>query len=162
MRFDHTVKTGAAPGDVWAVWADVARWPGWDIELESASVEGGRLALGARGTLKPRRGPASRLVVSEFESGEGYAFVTRLPLCDLVVRRRLGEDGDGGTAFTHEVAFVGPLSFLFGAILGGRFRAALPRVMESVRRIAEGRTEAEHTSLRTSKAGGDDEKKGAR
>lgn len=137
MRFDHTVRTSAAPGDVWAVWADVPRWPEWDIELESASIEGGRFVLGARGTLRPRRGPASSFVVSEFEPEEGYAFATRLPLCELVVRRWLGESGDGGTTFTHEVSFVGPLSPLFGALLGGRFRAALPAVMENVRAIAE-------------------------
>lgn len=162
MRLEHTTSTGAAPGDVWAVWTDVERWPERDEKLESASVDGGRMALGAKGTLKPNRAPASPFVVSEFGPEEGYAFATRLPLCELVVRRRLGKDSDGGTAFTHEVAFVGPLSFLFGAILGGRFRAALPRVMESVRRIAEGRTEAEDTSLRTSEASGDDERKGAR
>lgn len=161
MRFAHTLRTEAAPGDVWAVWSDVARWPEWDVELESASIEGGRLALGARGTLRPRRGPTSSFVVSEFEPEEGYAFATRLPLCQLVVRRRLRED-DGGTAFTHEVSFVGPFSFLFGTVLGGRFRAALPGVMEGVRRIAKGSTEAEDTSLRTSKADGDDKRKGAR
>lgn len=136
MRFDHTVTTSAAPGDVWAVWADVARWPEWDVELESASIEGGRLASGAKGTLRPKRGPASSFLVSEFEPEEGYAFTTRLPLCELVVRRRLGGDGDS-TTFTHEVSFVGPLSFLFGALLGWRFQAALPGVMENVRRIAE-------------------------
>lgn len=87
MRFDHKVSTQAVPGDVWAVWTDVARWPEWDIELESACVEGGWLALGARGTLRPKRGPASRFVVSEFEPERGYAFGTRLPLCELVVRR---------------------------------------------------------------------------
>jgi hypothetical protein len=52
-----------------------------------------------------------------------------------VVRRRLG--GDVDTAFTHEVSFVGPLSFLFGFLLGRRFRSALPGVMENVRRVAE-------------------------
>ncbi len=137
MRFDHTVRTSAAPGDVWAVWADVARWPEWDVELESASIEGGRLALGAKGTIMPHRGPASSFIVSEFEPEEGYAFTTRLPLCELVVRRRLDGDGDGGTTFTHEVSFVGSFSFLFGALLGRRFQAALPGVMENVCRIAE-------------------------
>jgi hypothetical protein len=130
------------PGDVWAVWTDVGRWPEWDTELESASVEGGRLALGASGTLEPRSGPASSFVVSEFEAERGYAFTTRLPLCELVVRRRLGEDRDGTTAFTHEVSFRGPLSFLFGFLLGRRFRAALPGVMENVRRTAESRYRA--------------------
>ena len=140
MRFEHTLKTCAAPDDVWAVWADVERWPEWDVELRSASVEGGRLALGARGTLEPKRGPASRFVISEFEPGRGYAFATRLPLCRLVVRRRLEEGTEGGALFTHEVTFVGPLSAPFGFLLGGRFRAALPGVMENVRRTAETRT----------------------
>lgn len=135
MRFDHTMRTNAAAGDVWAVWTDVARWPEWDGEFESAYIEGGRIALGARGSLRPRRGPASSFVVSEFEPEKGYAFSTRLPLCELVIRRRLGRDG--GTTFTHEVSFVGPLSYLFGALLGRRFRAALPGVMENVRSIAE-------------------------
>jgi len=141
--FDHTVGTVAMPGDVWEVWTDVARWAEWDTELESASVEGEGLALGANGTLRPDRGPTSSFVVSEFEPGRGYAFTTRLPLCELVVRRRLGEeDGDGGIAFTHEVSFHGPLSFLFGSLLGRRFRAALPEVMENVRRTAESRFRA--------------------
>jgi hypothetical protein len=140
MRFDHTVATVARPEDVWAVWTDVARWPEWDTELESASVEGGRLALGASGTLRPRSGPSTTFVVSEFEPEEGYAFKTHLPLCELVVRRRFG--GGGTTAFTHEVSFVGPLSFPFGLLLGRRFRAALPGVMENVRRIAESRYRA--------------------
>ena len=142
MRFDRTLSTVATPGDVWAVWTDVSRWSEWDTKLESASVEGGRLAMGASGTLEPRSGPTSSFVVSEFEPERGYAFTTRLPLCELVVRRRLGEDRDGTTAFTHEVSFRGPLSFLFGFLLGRRFRAALPGVMENVRRIAESRHRA--------------------
>jgi hypothetical protein len=102
MRFDNTLRTEATPEDVWAVWTDVARWPEWDVELESASIKGGQLALGASGTLRPRRGAISSFVVSEVVPKEGYAFATRLPLCELVVRRRLRKDGDGGTAFTHE------------------------------------------------------------
>ena len=60
----------------------MARWPEWDAEVESASVEGGGLALGAGGTLRPDRRPTSSFVVSEFEPGRGYAFTMRLPLCE--------------------------------------------------------------------------------
>ena len=155
MRFHHTVVTVAAPADVWAVWTDVVRWPTWDTELESASIEADGLALGAGGTLKPRRGPASAFIVTEFEDDRGYAFATRLPWGKLVVRRRLNEHCGGGTAFTHEVSFVGPLSFLFGVLLGRRFRAALPGVMENVRRIAESR----YRGTLPSRPGGEDERR---
>jgi Polyketide cyclase / dehydrase and lipid transport len=161
MRFAHTVGTVAMPGDVWAVWTDVDRWPEWDTELESASIEGVRLAPGAGGTLRPERGPTSSFVVSEFEPERGYAFTTQLPLCKLVVRRRLGEDGNGGTAFTHEVSFVGSLSFLFGTLLGRRFRAALPGVMENVRLMAESRYRSREASSDSAHSSGGSKKGGA-
>lgn len=100
------------------------RWPEWDDKLESASIESGWLALSTSGTLKPKRLPVSSFIVSDFEAEAGYAFATRLPLCELVVRRP--REDDGGTTFTYEVSFVGPLSFLFGSFLGGRFPAPLP------------------------------------
>ena len=136
MKFEHTVGTAAPPERIWKLWTDVERWPVWDTELASASLEKD-FEPGARGTLKPRRGPASTLVVSDLKPGESYVFTTRLPLCELKVGRRLVCRDDGGTFFTHEVSFVGPLSFLFGSLLGRRYREFLPRVMDNLRRIAE-------------------------
>ena len=136
MRFEHTVETVASPGKIWGLWTDVERWPAWDTELASASLDGD-FVRGARGTLKPRRGPASAFVISKLTPGESYVFVTRLPLCELRVERRLARR-TGGTTFTHEVTFVGPLSFLFGSLLGRRYRESLPVVMGNLRRIAEG------------------------
>ena len=139
MRFSHTVRTTAPPEEIWSLWTDVARWPDWDTELASASLDGD-FGLGATGTLKPERGPASRFTIAELSPGEGYAFMIGLPLCRLGVARRLAREA-GGTSFTHEVSFEGPLSFVFGALLGGRYRWALPGVMENLRGEAEGAAE---------------------
>lgn len=137
MKFEHTVRTSASPQRIWAIWTDVPRWPGWDTELVSASIPDGRFALGVTGTVRPRTGPASTFSVSELEPGTSYAFMTRLPLCRLVVRRQLMAEPAGGTRFTHQVTFAGPLSGLFGVLLGRRFRSALPGVMDNIRVIAE-------------------------
>ena len=135
MKFAHTVETTAPPEKIWAAWTDVKRWPEWDTELASASLEGS-FALGAKGKLKPKRGPAARFSISELIPGESYAFTTRLPMCELKVRRHLTRK-DGGARFTHEVSFVGPLSTVFANLLGRRYREALPVVMENLRNIAE-------------------------
>jgi Polyketide cyclase / dehydrase and lipid transport len=135
MKFAHTVETTAPPEKIWAAWTDVKRWPEWDTELASASLEGS-FALGAKGKLKPKRGPAARFSISELIPGESYTFTTRLPLCELKVRRHLTLK-DGGACFTHEVSFVGPLSTVFANLLGRRYREALPVVMENLRNIAE-------------------------
>lgn len=136
MKFAHTVETTAPPEKIWGAWTDVERWPEWDTELDSAALDGG-FALGAKGKLKPKSSPASRFFISELIPGEGYAFITRLPLCELKVDRHLTRKEGGGAFFTHEVSFVGPLSFVFGNLLGRRYREALPVVMEHLRRIAE-------------------------
>lgn len=136
MKFDHTVETTAPPEKIWGARTDVERWPEWDTELASAALDGS-FALGAKGKLKPKSGPASRFFISELTPGESYAFTTRLPLCELKVRRYLTRRDSGGAFFTHEVSFVGPLSFVFGNLLGRRYREALPVIMENLRKIAE-------------------------
>src|SRR3712207_9215712 len=97
MNFDHTVETAAPPEKIWAAWTDVKRWPQWDTELASASLDGG-FAVGAKDKPKPKRGPASDFTISELTPGESYAFTTRLPLCELKVRRHLHRK-DGGAVF---------------------------------------------------------------
>ena len=136
MKFDHTVETSAPPEKIWAAWTDVECWPEWDTELDSASLDGS-FALGTKGRVKPKRGPAARFSISELIPGESYTLTTRLPLCELKVSRRLTRNDDSGTFFIHVVSFVGPLCFVFGNLLGRRYREALPVVMENLRKIAE-------------------------
>jgi uncharacterized protein YndB with AHSA1/START domain len=135
MKFAHTIETTAPPEKIWGAWTDVEHWPQWDTELASAALDGS-FALGTKGRLKPKRGPAARFSISELIPGESYTFTTRLPLCGLKVRRHLTRK-DGGAFFTHEVSFVGPLSFVFGNLLGRRYREALPVIMENLGKTAE-------------------------
>jgi uncharacterized protein YndB with AHSA1/START domain len=136
MKFAHTIETSAPPEKIWGAWTDVEHWPQWDTELASAALDGS-FALGATGSLKTKRGPVSRFTISELIPRVSYSFTTRLPLCELKVRRRLTRKEGGGAYFTHEVSFVGPLSFVFGNLLGRRYREALPTVMENLLKIAE-------------------------
>lgn len=136
LQFDHTVETTAPSEKIWAAWTDVECWPQWDTELASAALDGS-FALGAKGRVKPKRGPAAGFSISELMPGESYTFTTRLPLCELKVRRHLIRKESGGAFFTHEVSFVGPLSFVFANLLGQRYREALPVVMENLKKIAE-------------------------
>lgn len=137
MKFSHTLKTTASPEAIWTVWTDVGRWPEWDSELVSSTLEGA-FQLGATGTLIPKQGPSSRFVISQVSWGECYTFTTKLPLCNLHVRRYLQRD-QGSLLFTHEVSFEGPLAIVFSRVLGKRFESVLPSVMVAMNQIAEAR-----------------------
>ncbi len=134
MTFSHSTPTHALPERVWAVWTDVANWPRWDTELVSASLTG-PFEQGARGTLKPRGAPVSSFVLSEVTPGQSYTFTTALPLGKLHVRRYLTR-GETLT-FTHEVGFTGLSAPVFSALLGARYRKALPEAMQKLRALAE-------------------------
>lgn len=135
MHFSHSLATTATPAKIWSIWTDVEGWPTWDTELSRAALDGD-FAVHARGTLKPLRGPSSTFVITSPTPGQGYAFMTRLPLCRLTVQRTLDTDG-AHTGFTHAVRFDGPLSFLWGRALGRRYQRMLPQVMERIRLRAE-------------------------
>jgi hypothetical protein len=134
-RFSYTLKTIAAPEVIWQIWTDVDRWADWDTELKDACLKGD-FALNAVGKLTPRKGRVSEFRVSQLNLGQSYTFTIALPLCKLNIHRYLSCESDG-IYFTHEVTFSGILAFLFGLLLGRDFRAALPRVMENVKQIAE-------------------------
>ncbi|NEQ46569.1 MAG: polyketide cyclase [Leptolyngbya sp. SIOISBB] len=135
MKFRHTVETFATPEKIWAIWTDVEHWPRWDTELQEAFLNG-PFELGAMGKLTPKRGRVSTFRISQFNLGTSYTFTVRLPLCTLNVHRYLVSRA-GTTYFTHEVSFRGLLAFIFGLFLGRQFKAALPDVMNRVKRIAE-------------------------
>jgi hypothetical protein len=135
MKFSHTLKTTAVPAKIWLVWTDVAHWSEWDTELRDALLEGA-FGLGSIGQLTPKTGRVARFKVSQFNPGESYTLTVALPLASLNIRRYLKIQSDG-VYFTHEVSFGGILAFVFGFLLGRRFRSVLPSVMANVKRIAE-------------------------
>ncbi len=135
MKFSHTVKTSASPAQIWAIWIDVERWSEWDTELLDSHLES-FFQLRAIGKLTPKKGQVSTFRISQFSEGKSYTFTVKLPLCRLNVYRHLQSRSDW-TEFTHEVSFQGLLAFVFGLLLGRKFQAALPGVMENVKQIAE-------------------------
>jgi hypothetical protein len=139
MKFSHTLKTSASAAKIWRIWTDVERWGEWDTELYAARLDTA-FELGAIGKLTPKRGSVSTFKISQFSPGESYKFTIKLPLCRLNVHRYLRERPDG-LYFTHEVSFQGLFAVIFGLLLGRKFKAVLPSVMQNVKQIAESECE---------------------
>jgi N-acyl homoserine lactone hydrolase len=130
-------ETSASPASVWRMWTDVSTWPRWDTELASASLEGG-FARGNTGNLKTTDGTTASFEVVAVEPGVRAVFATSLPLGKMIITRSLVALPNGGTRFTHDVAFVGASSPLFSRLLGARYRTALPMVMGQLAHVAGG------------------------
>ncbi|MFK7928110.1 MAG: SRPBCC family protein [Myxococcota bacterium] len=133
-HFAHTLTTTAALEAIWELWTDVQTWPSWDKEVESAHLDG-PIALGQTGRLSSE-GRETRIEISTWNPVKSYCFTTRLPLGSLVITRTL-RTGEGLTRLTHDVELRGLGGRLLAPLLGPRFRAALPVVMQRWVELAE-------------------------
>ncbi|TAE22633.1 MAG: polyketide cyclase [Candidatus Kapaibacterium sp.] len=136
-HFSLSVQINSPREKVWQTLIDVPTWHEWDTELKQARLLD-EFALGAKGVLTPLTGPTLNFVISELVPYQSYTFKTKMPLGWLVINRTLTVKNET-TEFTDEIAFTGFLKRIFGAMLGGRFRAVLPEVMNNFKTIVEGR-----------------------
>ncbi|MFK7972059.1 MAG: SRPBCC family protein [Bacteroidia bacterium] len=134
--FSHTDSSVASPEAIWAVWTDVSSWHRWDSGLRSASLKDGQFRLGAKGHLRPDKGPRARFRISALQEGKSYTLETAIPFGKLIVERSL-EVKSGKTFFTHTVRFTGLLKGFFSKKLGARYEKMLPGVMHTIKDIAE-------------------------
>jgi hypothetical protein len=134
-KTEHTTQTAATPTQLWAYYAEPHRWPEWDHEVVSASING-PFAAGNTGTLKPASGPKAKMHFTEVTPERSFTDVTPLPLATMAFEHVI-EPTDAGCRFTHRVTITGPLSGLFGRLIGRRIAAELPTAMRKLASLAE-------------------------
>ncbi len=134
-HFSDMISVDNSLEKVWGYLTDVNKWKDWDTELKSAVLHGD-FAIGAKGTLVPKKGPELPFHISEIVPMKSYTFKTKMPLGHLEIKRTL-EKKDGMTLFTDDIQFTGILKRFFGLMLGRSFQKVLPEVMQNFKRLVE-------------------------
>lgn len=138
--FEHSEYTAASPESVWALWSDVTTWPVWDRGVERVALEG-PFATGTNGTLKPTSGPQVRFELTDVRTAEGFADVTKLPLCRMRFEHSAFREGEL-TRVTHRVTIGGPATPLFSRVIGRGIAKGLPETVRTLARVAAARESA--------------------
>ncbi|MBZ4021699.1 hypothetical protein CKO11_04395 [Rhodobacter sp. TJ_12] len=136
MSQPQSIAISATPQAVFARYEAVETWARWDPEVSEVHLPEGLLA-GARGWLKPRKGPKSPIVVTAVDHGRSFTVESPLPLCKLRFHHRL-EETETGCTTTHWISFSGPLAFLFSMLAGPSIRAGLPQTLAGLKAECEG------------------------
>ncbi len=135
--FSEEITINSNPEQVFTLYEDVANWSSWDPDVSAASLSG-PFSPGTSGTLKPARGPESRIQLVHVDNNKAFTVQSKLPLCTLTFEHELFPDGST-TRVIHRVSFEGPLSFLFGRIIGGQIRKGLPGTLRGLKQAVEQR-----------------------
>src|SRR4051812_35040239 len=106
---EHSAGSSASAAAVWGVWADVDAWPGWNPTVSAVSFDG-PFADGALGSLKPSKGPRSKVELAEVRPAGGFVVQSRLMGARMRVEHEVVETRDGGSRVTERAVLDGPLA----------------------------------------------------
>jgi uncharacterized protein YndB with AHSA1/START domain len=130
------VDVAAPAATVYALYQDVAGWPRWDPDTAHAALSG-PWAVGTRGRLKPRKGLAVTMHLTQVEPNQSFTVECPVLGSRMVFEHTLTPLADGGTRVVHRVRFVGWLAPLLHATVGRDVRSGLPVTLERLKQLAQ-------------------------
>lgn len=134
-RYEET--TTLTCDELWPVLADVARWPEVDQNIEYLTI-GQPPAAGVPFVLKPKGGPRLKFVIGTFEAPSRYADVCRMPFVTMRTLHTLIPVARG-TTIRVDIKITGPLSQVWGRLVGRKHASGLPAQTERLINAARAR-----------------------
>lgn len=113
----RSVYIDAAPEEVWAVLADVERWPEWAGSMRNLEREDeGEFGLGSRARLEITGVPSSIWQVTEFTPGRSFTWESKARGVASLADHRIDPDG-GGTKLTLRTESSGLMATIFAPLI---------------------------------------------
>jgi Polyketide cyclase / dehydrase and lipid transport len=134
--YGRSLETKAAPEAVWRLWSDTSTWPSWNPDVEEVRLDR-PLSPGASGTMRTKSGGTHNVAITDVAPGryfvlqsDGVPATKLLFKCEVIA-------SSGGSRISQSVTLKGPLSFLFGPMMGGRIAQSFSPVLEGLSGAAE-------------------------
>jgi carbon monoxide dehydrogenase subunit G len=138
IHIDRTVNINASTERVWAVMADVERWPEWTESMKSVErLDSGEFGLGSTAKLKIRRSPSANVwTVTELMPNRSFTWETNSGGVKGVATHVIEPDGNGSKV-TLTVDLSGIVATLFGPMIAGQSRKNVEMEAEGLKRWCE-------------------------
>lgn len=122
MRVEETVDIAAPPEQVWAVLADLERWPTWTASMSAVRLlTPGPLAVGSRVEVRQPRLPKAVWTISALTPGRSFSWMSTGPGVRSVGDHEIAPAG-AGSQVTLRFTQSGPLAAVVGVLLSGLVR----------------------------------------
>ena len=137
MRNETSIDIDAPPERVWAVMADVERWPEWTPTMNSVRrLDGGDLRVGSRAKIKQPKLMGVTWQVTSLQPGRSFVWQNRSPGMLSVGGHEIEPLG-GGSRVRLWVEQTGPLSPVFGFFTRGMTQRYIRQEAEGLKRRSE-------------------------
>jgi uncharacterized membrane protein len=137
---EQQVDIDAPPDVVWAVMADVERWPEWTPSTRSVRLlDGGELRNTVRARVRLQGLAPSTWRVTEFDAGRAFTWDTQaMPGLRMAARHAVEPRADGSRV-TLSITSTGALARVTASMIGAMSRRGMRLEAAGLKRRAEER-----------------------
>ncbi|MEB3031698.1 SRPBCC family protein [[Mycobacterium] nativiensis] len=139
MRYTRTDTIAARPADVWAVLADIERWPDWTASMrEIIRLDSGPLRVGSTARVRQPSGRPMVWTVTELENERSFTWSAAAPGFRLTGYHEL-TPAEAGVTAVLTFTLAGPMAWLARMLAGGRVRRYVDMEADGLKRQSEHR-----------------------
>jgi len=143
MNSESTIEIDAPAPAVWAVFADVERWPDWTASVDRVTaLDGAGIEVGRRFEIEQPRLPRLVWEVTEVVPGTGWTWRQHSPGTTSLAVHEIVATGAERTLVRQRITQHGPL----GAVSGVLMRRLIRRYLRLEGEGLKARVEHEHHS----------------
>lgn len=138
MDIERVIEVAAPRERVWAVMADVARWPEWTASVTSVErLDAAPFGVGSRARVRQPRLPTAIWTVAEFEPGRFFAWRAVTPGLTSVGGHRVEAAGEQAVRVTLSITWRGPLAPVIRLLWGRLSRRYVEMEAQGLKRRCE-------------------------
>jgi Polyketide cyclase / dehydrase and lipid transport len=126
---EHSIETNVAPDAIWRAWAEVARWPEWNGDIERIELIG-PFAAGSMIAMTPHGQAPVKLRLAHVVEGE--RFVDEAEVAETVVRtmHRIEPLDNGAVRILYRLEASGPAAEAIGPAISADFDDTLRALVQ--------------------------------
>jgi uncharacterized membrane protein len=138
MDIARTIDIAAPPEQVWAVMADVERWPEWTASVTSVErLDERPFGIGSRARVRQPRLMVAVWTVTAFEAGRYFAWQNAVPGLKSVGGHRVEAADGNASRVTLSIDWSGPLAPLIRLFYGKLSRRYVEMEAQGLKRRCE-------------------------
>lgn len=134
--YGESLETNARAERLWRIWSDTSTWPSWNPDVEAVELDR-PLGEGAAGTMRTKSGGTHKIAIREVQPGRSFVLQSDgVPATKLLFKCEVAALTEG-SRISQSVTLQGPLSFLFGPMMGGRIAQSFKPLLQGLASAAE-------------------------
>lgn len=136
-RWEHSIDINATPARVWAIMANVARWPDWTESIISVDEVTPDFGAGGSAMVHAKGQARSRFTVTKWEPDRGFDWETKSRGARAIGGHWIEDTGGGRSRVTLSIDIPGPVAVLARPFIAGGIKRNLKLESEGLKRRSE-------------------------